>query len=999
MVIEENKVYCYDKHMNLLALFDRDGSGLSPEQARNLLIGPRITIAQNGESTFSFQMMAISEKFQLVKDPENIWEVNGRRYTPLNERSIEYTGDGSARIANCTFVELQYLLDRQYHQIYCCGLYCYAKATFQSWTNTGAVFRITSSGCSNPGNTISSELAWHQVRLWQPKDKKGNDLTYTILKSKEYAPTGWKDAPASVAMTSFSVSGNTATMVVKARSIIERQQSYDYVQGGTYQVESRPYPASIEEVAVNTTVTTDTVVGDKTTRRIVTSNKKVNYSYNSNTGRFSINYNPAQNEEINHVIALYSYYDMGEISPGATCYFAYGAETIDEHTVLLLPKADKKYKLTIDGVEYEDSQVRDSRGVIMPRGSAGYAMWALLKNTGWQLGICDVIAKGFNSAIDFGCFNVESDMKDTFYNCQCVADLYGGILSWRSKEKILDFRAENDEDYDAYNDGFNDWTGYEFREGKNIKDQPNITVDNNLITKGYVLGYGNLNIKKVNGGKSYVTDYSYTTDTYEGYLEQPLIYDTNDEGGQRQLLYWGQKEIKKKSRPRKTISYNVVDVRTVEGYEHETFQINDVCRAYWRDTETGEEKFELKRIIKWEYNPFALWDSTVELGDKTANFSEIFKLIYNSAVEESPKTNAMGKISSDEIVMEFDISEFGFDDLEIGEYEYPNYSYTGGVGGYGGYGYGSTLSDYISLIARKTTENSDAVAGLIIEANDLYAQTELFSQYQKRTDDRISETYAGLKTYADEWGSTVSAEVRGNYETIQRVDGELKTYKTTTDGAIRLIQEENRVANEQILKFNRDIYDYNGKLETSIRGVDYEIKEITENYARRIDVQQFITDSERRMTEATNNMIKIATKDYATTQDLTRYATLDKLTGELKVYEARIEKWAGKDGANVALIARDAKNAVTVASTAKTEAERAKELYNSGANRIVGGTNSTYMYSPNKGSYFMTQNGGYAYIVAGTKVVIQTSSLSLLGFNCSWKSATINGTTINYLGR
>ena len=59
-------------------------------------------------------------------------------------------------------------------------------------------------------------------------------------------------------------------------------------------------------------------------------------------------------------------------------------EALDDHTVKILPKTDSKFKLTVNGVQYEDSEVKDSRGIVMPRGSAGYALWEILKGSGWS---------------------------------------------------------------------------------------------------------------------------------------------------------------------------------------------------------------------------------------------------------------------------------------------------------------------------------------------------------------------------------------------------------------------------------------------------------------------------------------------------------------------------------------------------------------------------------------------------------------------------------------
>lgn len=865
--IFDDTVRVYTKNNELLAIFDGNTEGYSEEEMRDVLVCPKISLQQNGSSTFSFQILANSPKWKSVRNIENIWEVNGRRYTALNEGSIKYTGNGSIRIANCEFVELFYLLKYNYHQIYNTGLYCFANAKFQNWDGESAVFKIMSTDCHNPGDTISSKNAWDQIKLWSSKDNDGNYITYTILKDNEHSPTNWANAPSIVSISSISFSGNQMYVKITARAKTEKNQNYEYSNNNTYKIDVNPYPNTIKSVFINSTIVT--IQGNK--RTYTTSNKTVSYSYSSSSGTFSLKYTPLSNETINYVAANYDYVYIGEISNNATCTIAYGAEAIDEHTILLLPKSDKKYKLTIDGISYDDTQVKDSRGAIMPRGSAGYNMWAILKNTGWTLGICDVIATDFDPSIDYGVFNIESDMKDTLYNIQYIQELYGGILDWDSKNKILNYRAENNNDYQAYDDGFNRWTGYEFREGKNIIDRPSVTEDNNLITKAFIIGNSGLNIKKVNNGKGYLENHSYTDDIYEGYLEQQLIYDTNDDSGMRQLLYWGQKELKKYCAPRKTITINATDIRTVEGYEHEIFNINDIVKVYTRDDIFGEEVVEEKRIILWEYNVFAHWDCIVELGDKTRNFSELFKLIYNSSVKNPPKPNASGQISSDKIVINTETLDniFGYD------YNY-NESFSGGS--YGGFlSGGNTLTDYINLIVRKTTDNSEAVSGLTIDANELHSKTELFSTYQSTTDNIISNSYAGLTTYADAVGSNVLLSVSGTYATktsVSEVQTEVRSgflaqqsinsantrqfselYQTTSD--LRTKTQSNTSA---IAEVNTNVSNINGEI-IAQAGMIAEINKTT-------------TSLDGKITTTSNSLAeyKVFVKDnYATAYSLSSY--------------------------------------------------------------------------------------------------------------------------------
>lgn len=816
----DNRVYVYNKKMELLATFSGDAEGISEEAMRELMVAPTVHIEQNGVSSLTFQMLASAEKWKDIQDPENIYRLNDRFYTALNDGAYSQIDENGVSIMNVSLLETWSLLSKQFNQAYNCGIYTYAKAKFVEYVTDGAKFTISAADCLNPGETILMQKAWEQVKAWTPTDDDGNQLSYAILTNDNFKPTNWKDAPSGVFMKSFTVSGNTATAIIQSRAKTKVTQVYQYDNSWSFKLDVKPLPAKIESVKINYTIVSDGTF--KTDEKDITS-----YTYNASTGTVTVSYTPAKDEQINAVMIMHMETDLGEISAGATCTFAYGAEAIDEHTFVILPKANKKYKLTIDGVSYEDSEVKDSRGVVMPRGSGGYAMWAALKNSGWTLGICDVIAKDFDPSIDYGCFNIESDMKDVLYNVQYIQQLYGGILDWDSEHKVLNYRAENDTDYQAYDDGFNRWTGYEFREGKNMTERPVVTYDNSLITRAYLLGYGNLNIKQVNDGKSYIDDFSYTDTVYEGYLEQPLIYDTRDEGGQKQLLYWGKKELAKQCRPRKSVSLSVTDVRTVEGMEHEVFNIHDVVRIRYRDELTGEEVVEDKRITLWEYNAFAMEDCSIEVGDTTQNLTELFKLVYNKSLK-SPDTNNSGNISSNNIHMN------GI-----------------GWGGNGDSWFGSGSSDsltrYIELIAQTSTKNSDAIAGLILDTSAIHSQVDLFALYQKQTDNLFTQSYAGLqlyadeksaeatlsanhysesltqqlngtltqrivqteaslKTYADNVGSRVEATATGYYETLNSALG---TLRTQTQAGLTAVQNEQAAMSRQFASFQQEI---NGKL-------------------------------------------------------------------------------------------------------------------------------------------------------------------------------------------
>lgn len=550
--MDERFVIVKDKNGKLIAKFSNKTPAISESNKKNLMVSPTIDIASNGDSTLSFQMFVASEKWQAIKDPQNLYYCNGRVYTPMNEQSYVY----SWPVVNVTLVELWYLL------------------------------------------------------------------------------------------------------------------AYKYVQAHN----------------VDTSV-----------------------------------------------------------------------EALDDHTVKILPKTDKKFKLTVNGVQYDDSEVKDSRGVVMPRGSAGYALWAILKGSGWSLGVCDVLPDGFDAANDYGTFNVESDMKDVLQNVQYVQQLYGGILDWDSENKVLNLRDERKEGTD-----FNTWKGYSIRKGKNLSDYPTITWDNNIITRLYPLGNGNLNIKKVNNNKGYVDNFSYTTDIYESYLQNANIYDTNDEGGQKTLKFWGEQQVAKYCKPRKIISYQIVDVRAVEEQAHESVDINDIVKAYYQDTESGSEVWEFLRVQHLTYNWFfPSSDSTVEVGDKISNEIELFYQVYKQT-ENSAATDANGHLSGSDIYLE--IPEEYWDSLFGGSFGY------------------ASLQTITNLHAEHETENTLAIADLRVYADDTFATITSFTSFQEWTEDEFKESSTRIDQVSSALSAQIELEAQHYEESLEYTKQSVANLKLYVDG-------------------------------------------------------------------------------------------------------------------------------------------------------------------------------------------------------------------------
>ena len=796
------KIEVYSKTGDLIASFDNPVStpshpsaALTDAERRELMVEPTVKLVQNGESSFSFKMLVSSEKFHLIKGIGNRFHVNGRVYTALTDDAIVYGYEGDdARVATVTLVEEQYTLKKKFVKAY--NVMPYSKSVAASTAAVAEYDSVNKVSAEAMFVISSSDANFQNALLWDVTD------TIYILEPSDT----WENPP----------------KYVNPHSIVKTEES----------------------------------------------------------------------------IAI-TFYNLGGAIPlGATAMFGAGIESIDDHTVTILPKANKKYKLTIDGVQYEDSVVLDERGVLMPRGSGGYALWSVIRNSGWRLGTCDMTHTLFNTAqadaicqtevrdftalygtykessnswsfdlaqntdsafrralsswaiddtlyvadistvdgepewtdapdsvhityfnatdsritikIDatgtiandcvvafsnsgealqakfivastdagfslastwedgyslsvydavgwadapvsarlisavvngsgnleltilnlggtilagatvrfisgneMGVFNCETDAKNIFENIKLIQELWGGVIVFDSMNKVIHYRDEDKEGTD-----FNTWNGFTIKRGKNLTALPSVYWNADIITRLYPLGADKLNIALVNDGKRYVDDFSYTSTVLEGYVDQPNIYDTLDDGGMLQLLYWAQREVSKVCRPRKTVKYEnkVIDRRQIGGYEFDTFDLNSIVKAYYTDSETDQETSELLRIVNWEYDVWnPLLNTTIEVGDIHSNVRDVFKLIYKKT-EEMPVFDAKGRISAD--------------DISVGSSSSSS-SRRGGGGGGGG---GGTLADELekqvqsnAYFYQKFDEQSATIGAVaqFAHSTDEYAEAEL----------------------------------------------------------------------------------------------------------------------------------------------------------------------------------------------------------------------------------------------------------------------------------
>ena len=249
-------------------------------------------------------------------------------------------------------------------------------------------------------------------------------------------------------------------------------------------------------------------------------------------------------------------------------------------------------------------------------GSSGYVLDALLYGTGWTTGTCDVE----------GTFDFETDLIDIYENILKVQEIWGGILVFDSLNKKVHHRDETK---------FLPYSGYEVKYAKNMQSSEN-RYNNKIITKLCPLGEGNLNIKSVNDGSEWLTNYTYTDTILEGIVNNPDITEPN------QLKAWGERKLQDLCKPSKELTVQTVLLNKIKEYELEELDINHIVDVI--NYQGIENTIEQLRVVNFEYNLWDFSDATIQLSDITLESTDIFKKAVKATNEISEGTLNSSKI-------------------------------------------------------------------------------------------------------------------------------------------------------------------------------------------------------------------------------------------------------------------------------------------------------------------------------------------------------------------
>lgn len=376
-----------------------------------------------------------------------------------------------------------------------------------------------------------------------------------------------------------------------------------------------------------------------------------------------------------------------------------------------------------------------------PMGSAGYVLEALLWDTEWKVGIVDITGQ---------LYDVITDKKTILGNIQEVQSLWGGMLFWDSKNKILHLRSEAL--YQPYEQ-------YQVRYGTNLQE---ITrqQNNDIVTRLIPRGNNYLNIDKVNGGKAYIEDYTYSKKLYIKELQNPDIYDQNV------LLNWGKEQLAILCKPRYSYTIATLDLDKLLNDANQNIRLGYMIDVIDLDIVANSSGQERLRVVKYSYKYFTPVQCQIEIGDRIGLFEELFRDLTKIADKVDSVVPGSGIIPGDYV------------DLD-GNGEYKDYQ------DYIDESFTEVYEQYIVLETHFSNEIIDTNTRITLESNERqsaitsltnYTNTALNTQASTLRQEISTAQYSAITssaTYTDGKVSTSEATIKqyvsAGYATISSV--------------------------------------------------------------------------------------------------------------------------------------------------------------------------------------------------------------------------------------
>lgn len=218
------------------------------------------------------------------------------------------------------------------------------------------------------------------------------------------------------------------------------------------------------------------------------------------------------------------------------------------------------------------------------------AMAYALQNTAWDIGIIEI-----NTTKSF-----EGDADNPLALLQLIADVYNGELVFHSVEKTVDLVKQTGGD-----------NGMVFHFRKNMKSIERTVSTTSLITRLYAFGKDGMTFASVNGGLSYVENFSYTDELLIGSLDCGNFTSAED------MLSYAKMRVADYCKPNYSYRLSVLYLQDLAGHGHEVYGLGDIVRIV--DEELGLDI--QTRIVRMEKDILKPWNTVVELSTTIGTLS------------------------------------------------------------------------------------------------------------------------------------------------------------------------------------------------------------------------------------------------------------------------------------------------------------------------------------------------------------------------------------------
>lgn len=208
-----------------------------------------------------------------------------------------------------------------------------------------------------------------------------------------------------------------------------------------------------------------------------------------------------------------------------------------------------------------------------------------LAGTGWSVGTVDVRTLRTWSCEDDNALAI----------LRSVQSIHGGDLVFDSKNRLVHLFVFSGK-----------VSGALFAYRKNLNSIKRVVDTRSLITRLYAVGKDGMTFASINGGKSYVEDYTYTSEIRVSTLD--LSNFTNP----YQMLEFTKMRMAEYGKPRVSYVLSAMDLSVLTGYEHEQWNLGDIVTVDDRDLNITLQT----RIIRRQYNLQEPWKTVLELSSK-----------------------------------------------------------------------------------------------------------------------------------------------------------------------------------------------------------------------------------------------------------------------------------------------------------------------------------------------------------------------------------------------